>query len=415
MTGRICNPRAIRAAFATSCEDATYESCDAGFLTPSAVSADTPATVCGTRPIALRAREEPESRPWVATEPSRIALSGAGSRPFTTRSRRADTPTPARSAELLSVSSKTVQRDIDYLRDELDAPIEFHRDENGYAYSRDDYVLPFLPVDGQDLFSIGVAAQVLALLGGTPLSKTLRSCYERLARLMPPAVRLRPEVVREQLTLRATRLSARARGDVAGGLGRAAEGHRALDPLPPSGRGARRAARDPSLRVRPRRARLDGPRRGLVAGTDQELLSRAHRRGEADRRALRDPAELRRRPSSSATRSGCSWAEAGRSASACVSRPRSRTRSARWSGIPISKIETAADGEAILELPAESIREARRFILAYGRHAAALSPPELVRDLREEADGLAALYASGAAADARDPGKRKKSARRARS
>jgi predicted DNA-binding transcriptional regulator YafY len=51
--------------------------------------------------------------------------------------------------ELLSVSSKTVQRDIDYLRDELDAPIEFLRDENGYAYSRNDYVLPFLPVDGR--------------------------------------------------------------------------------------------------------------------------------------------------------------------------------------------------------------------------------------------------------------------------
>ena len=65
----------------------------------------------------------------------------------------------------LSVSSKTVQRDIDYLRDELEAPIEFLRDENGYAYTREDYVLPFLPVDGQDLFSIGVAAQVLALLG----------------------------------------------------------------------------------------------------------------------------------------------------------------------------------------------------------------------------------------------------------
>ena len=112
-------------------------------------------------------------------------------------------PNTSSLSAVLSVSSKTVQRDIDYLRDELEAPIEFLREENGYAYSRDDYVLPFLPVDGQDLFSIGVAAQVLALLGGTPLARSLRSCYERLARLMPPAVRLRPEVVREKLALRA--------------------------------------------------------------------------------------------------------------------------------------------------------------------------------------------------------------------
>ena len=63
------------------------------------------------------------------------------------------------------MSSKTVQRDLDYLRDELEAPIEFDRGENGYAYSRSDYVLPFLPVDGRDLFSIGVAAQFLAVPG----------------------------------------------------------------------------------------------------------------------------------------------------------------------------------------------------------------------------------------------------------
>ena len=111
-------------------------------------------------------------------------------------------PNTSSLAAELSVSTKTVQRDIDYLRDELEAPIEFRREENGYAYGREDYVLPFLPVDGQDLFSIGVAAQVLALLGGTPIARSLRSCYERLARLMPPAVRLRPEVVREKLAMR---------------------------------------------------------------------------------------------------------------------------------------------------------------------------------------------------------------------
>jgi predicted DNA-binding transcriptional regulator YafY len=78
---------------------------------------------------------------------------------------------------------------------------------------------------------------------------------------------------------------------------------------------------------------------------------------------------------------------------------------------PDQKIETAADGSAILELPVESVREARRFVLAYGRHAAALSPPELVEDLRREADALAALYGEAAAARGGKPGseKRKKS------
>ncbi len=58
------------------------------------------------------------------------------------------------------------------------------------------------------------------------------------------------------------------------------------------------------------------------------------------------------------------------------------------------KIETGPGGEAILELPAESLREARRFILAYGRHAEALAPPELVEDLRTESEAMAGTYSA---------------------
>ena len=170
-------------------------------------------------------------------------------------------PNASSLARELRVSSKTVQRDLDYLRDELEAPIEFDRGENGYAYSRSDYVLPFLPVDGKDLFSIGVAAQVLALFGGTPLARDLEACYERLAELMPPAVRLRPEIVREKIALRsAAPLPARPRGDLAGrGRGHAAR-RRAVDPVPPPRRAAGRAAHRASVRDRALGTRLAGGR-----------------------------------------------------------------------------------------------------------------------------------------------------------
>jgi predicted DNA-binding transcriptional regulator YafY len=74
---------------------------------------------------------------------------------------------------------------------------------------------------------------------------------------------------------------------------------------------------------------------------------------------------------------------------------------------PQQRIETEPTGEAVLELPAESVREAKRFILAYGRHAAAVSPPELVADLREEVAAMASLYPAA--------GTRNKSAAPARS
>ena len=39
-------------------------------------------------------------------------------------------PNASTLAAKLAVSTKTVQRDLDYLRDELDAPIEFDRAKN---------------------------------------------------------------------------------------------------------------------------------------------------------------------------------------------------------------------------------------------------------------------------------------------
>jgi predicted DNA-binding transcriptional regulator YafY len=74
---------------------------------------------------------------------------------------------------------------------------------------------------------------------------------------------------------------------------------------------------------------------------------------------------------------------------------------------PQQKIESEPSGGAVLELPAESLREAKKFILSYGRHAAAVAPPELVADLRAEVEAMAALYGSR--------GSRNKSASKTRS
>ena len=59
---------------------------------------------------------------------------------------------------------------------------------------------------------------------------------------------------------------------------------------------------------------------------------------------------------------------------------------------PKQKIETGPNGEAILELPAESLKEARRFVLGYGRDAVAISPPELVEDLKKETSMIRRAY-----------------------
>jgi len=291
----------------------------------------------------------------------------------------------------LGVSSKTVQRDLDYLRDELEAPIEFERQENGYVYSRPDYVLPFLPVDGKDVFSIGVAAQFLELFGGTPLGRDLKDCYERLAHLMPPAVRLRPEIVMEKLALRNTAFRPvrektweAVSDSLQRGLSLSIRYHRPGE-----------APGEPRV-IRPYAFVLSG-RDWMVLAEDQAAgqiklfylarIENAAPTGEKytiprDFDAQRffrhtfglfvgdaKPFRMRVRFSPEVS---------------------DEIRELRFH--PDQKIETTASGEAILEIPAQSIKEARRFVLVWGKDAVVLEPPELIADLRAEVDALTHSY-----------------------
>jgi predicted DNA-binding transcriptional regulator YafY len=315
-------------------------------------------------------------------------------------------PNTSSLAKRLGVSSKTVQRDIDYLRDELDAPIEFDRESNGYRYGRSDYVLPFLPVDGNDLFAIGVAAQVFALFGGTPVARDLKACYQRLARLMPPAVRLRPEIVMEKLALRAPfrpireeiwqAVSEAMQRGVALSIryhrpGGPSEEPRLVHPyaLVLSGRDWIMLAEDESAAVvksfyvaRIEEATLTGRRYAIPRGFDPNAFFR-------DTFGLfvggGPPFKFRVR----------------------FSREHAdEIREQHWH--PDQKIEAAPGGEIVLELPARSVQEARRFVLQYGSEACVLSPPELVADVREQLEKMGKEYAGRNAEGARREAKRER-------
>ncbi|HSS43868.1 MAG TPA: WYL domain-containing protein, partial [Thermoanaerobaculia bacterium] len=300
-------------------------------------------------------------------------------------------PNASTLAGRLSVSSKTVQRDLDYLRDELEAPIAFDRVQNGYFYSRADYVLPFLPVDGKDLFSIGVAAQVLSLFGGTPLARDLRACYERLAELMPPAVRLRPEIVMERLALRAAAFRP-VREETWQAVAEAMQ-------------------RGVSLSIRYRRPgapaeepRIVHPYAFVLSGRDWMMLAEDQAAGQVKIFYLARVASAALTGQRYAIPKGFDTDAFFRNTFGLYvgsAKPfRLRVRFSRDISDevrelhfhPQQRIETTRAGEAILELPAQSLKEARRFILAYGKEAVVLEPPELVESLRKEAEALVRAY-----------------------
>jgi hypothetical protein len=74
-------------------------------------------------------------------------------------------------------SAKTVQRFIGFLREECKAPLEFDHSGKTYRYRDPDYRVPWLPIQGKDLFAIGVAASVLQIYEGTPAARDMKAIF----------------------------------------------------------------------------------------------------------------------------------------------------------------------------------------------------------------------------------------------
>lgn len=88
-------------------------------------------------------------------------------------------------AEEYEVSSKTIQRDLEYMRYELDAPIEYSTKKRGYFYKENRFQLPAISLKESDLFSIYLAEEILNQYKDTPLYDRLKSVFEKIEGSLP--------------------------------------------------------------------------------------------------------------------------------------------------------------------------------------------------------------------------------------
>ena len=86
-------------------------------------------------------------------------------------------------ARLLDVSSKTIQRDIDFMKYEYDSPIEFDNIRKGYYYTDNKFRLSPLSIDASDFLAIAVTEKVLEQYKDSPYAKHFRKFYEKLSYL----------------------------------------------------------------------------------------------------------------------------------------------------------------------------------------------------------------------------------------
>ena len=91
-------------------------------------------------------------------------------------------------ARKIEVSTKTIQRDIDYMRDQLGLPIEYDGARHGYYYTEGVTSFPTIPATEGEMLALFVAQRALEQYRGTPFEKPLAHAFAKLAQVMEDEV-----------------------------------------------------------------------------------------------------------------------------------------------------------------------------------------------------------------------------------
>ena len=108
------------------------------------------------------------------------------------------------SRELELGCAKTVQRDISFMRDRLNLPVEYDSKRHGFYYAGPVEEFPAVGVTESELFALLIAQKALQHYQGTPFHKPLCSAFEKLGAVLDPQALVRLEGFGEALDIRVT-------------------------------------------------------------------------------------------------------------------------------------------------------------------------------------------------------------------
>jgi proteasome accessory factor B len=94
--------------------------------------------------------------------------------------KRGDYPNAPALAGELEVSSRTIKRDLDFMKYRLNLPLEYHRTRYGYYYQGKVEHFPSLPMSEAEMFALLVAQKAIAQYRGTPFQQPLETAFRRL-------------------------------------------------------------------------------------------------------------------------------------------------------------------------------------------------------------------------------------------
>jgi predicted DNA-binding transcriptional regulator YafY len=102
----------------------------------------------------------------------------------------------------IEVATKTIYRDIEFLRDRLGLPVEFDARRNGYFYSSEVGAFPTLQITEGELFALVVAEKALQQYRGTSFEKPLLSAIKKMEQALPDTISLNLAEMEQAISFR---------------------------------------------------------------------------------------------------------------------------------------------------------------------------------------------------------------------
>lgn len=93
-------------------------------------------------------------------------------------------------ARELEVSTKSIQRDLEFMRYRMDLPVEYDGSKRGYYYNGAVGAFPTIQITEGELFALLVAEKALQQYRGTNFEKPLISAFKKMSASLPDTISL---------------------------------------------------------------------------------------------------------------------------------------------------------------------------------------------------------------------------------
>lgn len=102
-------------------------------------------------------------------------------------------------AKKFEVSRATIMRDIEFLRDRYEAPLEYDFSRNGYYYSDPTFFIQSVMLSEGELFTVSTIMPLLEQYKNTPLESSFKKIMEKISMMLPDQVSVDAAFINEEV------------------------------------------------------------------------------------------------------------------------------------------------------------------------------------------------------------------------